>query len=115
MTDDIEVLRMWIRVVLIIAAVCTTSVPVLFAFTPWRSRLIGKLFMTQAISFAVAMDLSALFSIWQPKNILVVFWVDAVVLSAIAISTFLFTAWLWNPTKYYKKGKKDNEVHRQDL
>lgn len=89
MTHNIEVLRMWIRVVVLITAVCTTSLPILYAFFPWRSRPIGKVFMMMAISFALAMDLSAVFSYWKPTNanVLWIFWADVVVLTGIAMSS----------------------------
>lgn len=111
MTHDINVLRAWIRIVLIVAAICTTAVPLLYSFSPWRSRRLGQLFMLQAVSFAVAIDLSLLFSYWRPKttedNILLLFWVDASVLTMIAISTAAL-AWMMVLLNYRKKkGRKD--------
>lgn len=91
MNADLDALRLWIRVVLIIAAICTTSVPIIFAFYPWRARPFGKLFMVQAISFAVAMDLSVVFSFWSPLNYFALFWVRAIMLTAIAGSTAAIT------------------------
>lgn len=91
MTQDVEVLRMWIRIVLCIAALGSTSFPVLYAFSPWRSSPLGRLFMLQAVSFAAAMDLSLMFSFWRPTNLVVIFWIDALVLTAIAASTILLT------------------------
>lgn len=90
MTHDIHVLTTWIHIVVVIAAICTTVVPVLYSFFPWRTRRIGQVFMLQAVSFAVAMDLTALFSYWHPSDILVVFWVDAFILTAISVSTAAF-------------------------
>ena len=95
MTRDITVLREWIRVAGIICAICTTAVPIIYSFSPWRSRALGKLFMLQAISFALAIDISVLFSIWIPTDILVVFWVDAIVLTAVAVSTASLAIFIW--------------------
>lgn len=95
LTHDIDVLTQWIRVVLWISAICTTSLPMLYAFYPWRSTRLGRLFMLMAFSFATAIDLTLLFQYWMPKNILVVFWVDAIVFSLIAISTSLMTWKIW--------------------
>lgn len=103
MTHDIHVLETWIRVVAVIASICTTSVPVLYSFLPWRIHRIGKLFMAQAISFAVAMDLTTLFAFWTPSDILVVFWVDAVVLTLIACSTAALTVATWS-MRFLKRG-----------
>jgi hypothetical protein len=94
-TRDINVLREWIRVVSFITAICTTAVPIIYSFSPWRSRVLGKLFMLQAISFAVAIDVSATFSIWRPSDILVIFWVDAIILTAVAASTASLTIFIW--------------------
>lgn len=87
MAENLDLLMFWYRVVCVVCSITTTAVPVLYAFTPWRTRLFGKLFMVQAISFAVAMDMSTLFAFWQPSNILIVFWVSIAMLSAIGFST----------------------------
>ena len=96
MTHNIDVLREWIRVVVIISAICTTSVPIMYAFFPWRKRPLGRILMAKAISFAIAMDLSAIFAIWTPSDILIVFWVDAIVLTGIAASTLTMTLYMVN-------------------
>jgi hypothetical protein len=106
MTHDIHTLTEWIRVVALIAATCTTMVPILYLFFPWRSRLIGRIFMLQALSFAAVIDLSTLFSFWHPDDILLVFWIDAIVLTAVAVSTFAFAVLLWSVRPFLKK--KDN-------
>lgn len=103
MTHELAVLLLWIRVVAIIASICTTAVPIMYSFSPWRSRLIGKLFMLQAIAFAVAMDLTALFSFWHPRDILVVFMIDASVLTAVAASTAALTILMWKMNYSQKK------------
>jgi hypothetical protein len=108
MTEDIEVLMFWIKVAVVVASIGTTAVPVLYAFSPWRTYLFGRLFMLQALSFAAAMDLTTLFTFWQPKNILVVFWIDVIVLTAIAISTSLLVIMMWLvPRREERKAKND--------
>jgi hypothetical protein len=87
MTEDLDVLLLWYRVVCVICSLTTTAVPILYSFTPWRTRLFGKLFMVQAISFAIAMDFTTLFAFWRPTSILIVFWVSIGMLSLIGIST----------------------------
>jgi hypothetical protein len=96
MTQDIEVLRAWIRVVILIAAIGSTSVPLVYSFSAWRERPIGRVMMLQAITFAAAIDMTALFSFWAPTNILVIFWVNVFVLSAIAISTSMLAYMVWS-------------------
>jgi len=94
-THDIEVLRMWIRIVMIITSAAVTSFPVIYSFSPWRSRQLGRLLMLQAVSFAFAFNLTVLFSFWRPKDRLVIFWIDLTILTPIAISTSLLTWWVW--------------------
>lgn len=109
MTHDIHTLVAWIRVVALITSTCTTMVPILYLFFPWRTRLIGRIFMLQALSFAAVIDLSTLFSYWHPDNILLVFWADAIVLTAVAVSTFAFTVLLWSVRPFLKK-KDDTDA-----
>lgn len=106
MTHDVEVLMEWIRVATIIAAVCTTSVPVIYSFSPWYESILGRLFMLKAVSFALAMDLTVLFMLWKPSNILVVFWTDAVVLTLIAGSTASLAILIWRMNHPKKKGDR---------
>lgn len=112
MTHDVETLRLWIRVVTFIAACCTTTVPIIYSFSPWwRSRL-GQLFMLQACAFAAAMDLTCLFMVWQPKNIVLIFWVDAFFLSAIAISTLALAILILTINFPRQKGRHHREARK---
>ena len=87
MTRDIEVLRAWLLIVVIIAAIGATAVPILYSFLPWRKHKIGPPFMLKAITMAAALDMTVLFAFWTPSDILVLFWIEAVVFTGIAIST----------------------------
>ena len=49
------------------------------------------------------MQLSTLLSFWRPKNILVIFWIQAFILTAIAVSTSLLTLWMWRMNGPYRK------------
>ena len=106
MTRDIEVLKQWLQIAVLIAAACTTAVPIIYSFSPWRAKRIGQLFMLQALSFAAAMDLSALFSVWQPKDVLIIFWVDVIVITAIAGSTSALAVLIWRMSH---PREKDND------
>jgi hypothetical protein len=96
MTHDIAVLQEWMLVVIVIAALGSTAVPVLYFFTGWRKRLLGRLFMFQSLAFAMAMDLTLLFQFWKPTNILLIFWISVVVLTLIAASTIALAIMVWN-------------------
>lgn len=87
--NNIQTLITWIRVVEVIAAICTTSVPVIYSFSGRNRGTLGRLFMWKAISFAAAIDSAAIFTFWRSKNphvILVILWFDAIALTAIACS-----------------------------
>ena len=102
MTRDVEVLRAWLLVVVVIAAIGATAVPIIYSFLPWRKHRIGAAFMVQAISFAVALDMSVLFAFWTPEDILILFWVEAMMFTAIAASTTTL-AWITIRLRYPKR------------
>lgn len=95
MTDDIEVLRAWIRFVVVYTAIGATSFPIIYSFSPWRSRPLGRVIMLLGISLAAAIDLTLLFSFWSTRSIYVTFWVNIFVLNAIFISTSLLSWMVW--------------------
>jgi hypothetical protein len=43
--------------------------------------------MLKSITMAAALDMTVLFAFWTPRDILVMFWIEAIVFTAIAIST----------------------------
>lgn len=85
---SIHELLMWIRVGTVIASICTTAIPILYGFFPWRSSLWGKLFMLESVSFAIAMDTTTFFAFFRPKNLFIVYLIDAGFVTLIAVSTF---------------------------
>jgi type IV secretory pathway TraG/TraD family ATPase VirD4 len=105
MTRDVAVLQQYIRIVVVIAAICTTSVPIIYAFSRWYKSLLGQLFMLQSVSFAAAMDLTTVFMYWKPKDILIVFWADVLVLTGIAVSTLLLAVLIFTMNHPRSKGK----------
>lgn len=95
MSTDVEVLMNWIQACLVAAAIFTTAFPILYLFSPWHSTRLGRLLMLQAVSFALAIDLTLLFQFWVPTNVLIVFWVNFFVFFLIAIATGALTIMLW--------------------
>jgi hypothetical protein len=99
MTHDVQTLRQWLFVVVVIAGVGATSVPLLYAFTGWRTSRLGKLFMFKSLAFATLVDTFVLFKFWKP-NIYVIALVYTIVFAAIAtfsvgMSLYIFRAnWL---------------------
>jgi hypothetical protein len=83
MSHDVQTLRQWLFVVVVIAGVGATSVPFLYSFTGWRKSRLGKLFMFKSLAFATLVDLFVLFKFWHP-NIYVIVLFYAVVFTAVA-------------------------------
>lgn len=88
-----EVLNAWLHGCLYLAAFFATAFPAVWAWSRWWSTLIGKLLMLQAVAFALALDMTALFQVWHPPedHVLTLFWVQTIVFTLIAISTCLLT------------------------
>lgn len=95
MTTDIEVLRFILLICLAIAAIFTTAFPVLYLFSPWYASKLGRLFMLQSVSYALALDMTLLFAIWQTENLLLRFSVTAIVFCLLAVSSAALTWMLW--------------------
>lgn len=107
-----QTLISWIRVVETIAAICTTAVPVIYAFSGWNTRTLGRLFMWQAISFAAALDVTVIFTFWRsrtPNILMMILTIDAIVLTAIAASTAAMAFYILYLNHFYRRN--DNEVH----
>lgn len=108
MTRDVELLRLWLRIAVVVASIGATSFPLVYAFSPWRRSPLGRVMMLLGVSLAFAMDLTVLFMFWRPANILVMFWVNAIIISGIAVSTFSLTWLVWRMN--YSKRRKVNIV-----
>lgn len=109
--NRVDSLRLLVRIALIIGAICSTSLPALYAFSPWRSRTIGKLFMAQALALAATIDLWCILQLWPP-NLLVHYYLDAVVLTAVALATAGLTIFLWRVNRPKKNGQMyEDQTH----
>jgi hypothetical protein len=60
--------------------------------------------MLQAVAFATAMDLSTFLTFWKSVPILILFWVDVLVMTFIAVATAAL-AWLMWRMNHPKKGR----------
>lgn len=94
---------MWTTVVIVIAAVCASSFPILYMFSPWHTSRVGRAFMLQSIAFAAALDLTVLFQFWTPTDPLVQFWIAAPSFTFIAATSVYLT---WNLWVLNHKGKE---------
>lgn len=104
MTRDVNVLRLWLLVVVVIAAIMATVVPILYSRFLWRTYKIGRVFMYEAISLAAALDMTVLFQFWRP-DILVIFWFDTIIFTALAVSISMAAFIMWKQSPPWK-GKK---------
>lgn len=95
MTEEVQTLLRWIQTCLAFAAFSTTLFPFLYLFSPWYKTKLGRVLMLQSVAFALAIDLTLVFSFWTPTNIYVVLWLNVIVFSLIAISTGLLTWAMW--------------------
>jgi hypothetical protein len=102
MTRDVNVLVTWLLIVVFTAAIGATSVPIIYSFLPWRKHLIGRMFMLQAVVLAAAIDMTIVFYFLKPKDVLIIFWVQALVYTGIAVSTITL-AWATFRTRYPPK------------
>lgn len=117
MAKDIETLTQWLIGMLVIASICATAFPILYLFAPWYKTRLGRALMIQGWAFALALDVTLLFQFWQPKNIMVLFWVNAFVFTLIAFATGYLT---WKMLKHnlyiplINKKKKEKLDDRTD-
>ena len=109
MTHDVQVLRTWIQICLIIAAVCTTVFPLLFACSPWYKSSLGRAIMLRSVAFALIIDLTAVFQFWQTDNIMLLFWVNAVSFSLVTIASIILTWQLWERNYRNPNRRKDRK------
>jgi hypothetical protein len=101
---DMSTVILWIRIFTVAAAICTTSVPIIYAFYPWRTRWLGRFFMGQACAFAFALDITVVFSFWRPKNIMIIFFVDMLLLLNIMVTTTGMAVFIWK-LNHPRKGR----------
>lgn len=97
MTHDVETLTHILEAFLVVSAFFTTCFPMLFAFCEWYKSELGRLLMGTMVSFALAMDVTVLFTFWTPgmNHILLEFWIEVGVFGFIAVSTAALTYMLW--------------------
>jgi len=108
MTRDPATLLLWAQGCLWIAAITTTAFPVLYFFSPWYVSRIGRSLMVYGVAYALIVDTTLLFQYWHPDEILVLFWINAVMFSLVAFSATVITLTLW--VTNYKHHKRIKEI-----
>jgi hypothetical protein len=95
-TRDMETAVIVGRILLIVATITTTSFPVLYAFSPWHKRPLGRAFMLEALTVAFAIWLKFILTFFLadgPRTILL--WMNVIILGLIIIFTSALTILLW--------------------
>lgn len=106
MTHDPESLEILIKVFAVIAAIFTTSCPLIYMFSPWYSTPLGRVVMLQAVTFASILDMNAVFKFWRPENRIVVIWLSMIEYGLVALATGSLTYMIWQ-LNHKKKGVID--------
>lgn len=96
MPRDVDTLKRWLLVVVIIAGVGINAIPISYSIAPWWKHSLGRLFMWMSLSFALLVDMAVLLQFWRPKDILTIFWMEALVWTTIGASNIgmaIFIIW----------------------
>lgn len=111
MTRDLESLQHWLLIFLWVASVCTTVFPLIWAFSRWWSTLVGRLLMLQSVALALAVDLTLVFQYIEvgPDDLLMIFWLNAIVFGLIAVASVLLTVTMIYMNYFRRKPKKENQ------
>jgi hypothetical protein len=108
MSVDIDTIRTYLRVCMIIAAVCTTAFPLLYAFSPWYRSVLGRALMIQAIGFALILDITAFYTLVDGENVKVKLWVYTFGFTYIALAAAFLTSRLWEINHRVRKNQEKN-------
>lgn len=95
--SDMELAVIVGRLILIVAALTVTSFPVLYAFSPWYRRPLGRAVMLQAVTLMLAIWLKFTLTFFLadgPRGFLL--WTNVFVLIMITIATGALTYLLWH-------------------
>jgi len=124
MTHDIQALMNWILACLVVAGICATAFPILYAFSPWYLSKLGRALMIQSIAYALALDLTAIFTLWTPNSIMFIFWTNAFVFTFItctsAYLTYMMVEYNYQVRQYAKEfynviARRASSRHTQDV
>jgi len=98
------------RLFLIFATITTTSFPVLYLFSPWYKTPLGRAFMLESVTLALAIWLKftlTFFLAEGPRGFLL--WTNVVILVLITIATSGLTYLLWGILRDVRKAAKEYE------
>lgn len=104
---DVDTLRAWVRVILLITAICVTLFPLLYAaFSPWYHSRLGVAVMLQSVAIALTIDYAAgVRYIFPNASREVLLYVYLVLLSLVALTSLFLTVVLL----YINFSKKEHQ------
>lgn len=103
------VLLLVIKIVISVAAVTTTSFPILYLRSPWTKTWLGRVMMIQAAALAMAIDLSfvqVFFLNAESRPFLI--WVNLSIITTIALTSAILTYLLWTFQDRARRRKERN-------
>lgn len=106
---DVETLRVWVRVLLIVTAICVTSFPTLYAiFSPWYRSRLGWAVMLQSLAVAVVIDYAAgVRYIFPDAPLWILLNVYFVLLSLVCLTSLFLTAMMLH-LNFHPKKEQEN-------
>lgn len=113
MPSDVDSVLYWSRVFLIIASICVTAFPILYAFSPWYRSRLGWAVMLQSLSVALAVDISAIVNFKEITSLALILLINVGILAFISVtSLYLTITLLYYNYKPRKENTKDVRRHR---
>lgn len=108
-TRDMELVVIFGRLALIVAAITVTSFPILYLFTPWYKRPLGRAIMLQSLTLVLAIWLKFILTFFfkeGPRDFLL--WTNDIVLVSISVASSSLTYILWKIRQNAKS--KEQEI-----
>lgn len=111
MSRNPEALQTWITLALAIAAICTTTLPLLYAFSTkmWYRTAMGRAFMAQSVALALAIDLTLLLRFWDDRPLYSGRILTALVLTLVATTSAGLTLLVWRYNFHHEETEESHE------
>lgn len=108
MPNDIDTVLHWTKVFGLIAAICVSTFPLLYLFSPWYRSQLGRSLMLQSFSVALALDISVVYQYWAfTTNLQTILIVNIGVLVFISLASLYLTTMLFIYNFKSHKGNKN--------
>lgn len=95
MNNPYPTLTFWLHILMVIAAICATAFPMLYAFSPWYRSVLGRALMIQGVALAWILDITAIYALIENEDLETKLWVYVVSFIFLACATAFMTMRLW--------------------